>query len=152
MGDKPTYLGLLNAVAVAESRAHAYFSAWADVTPDPEVRTLLRKIAAREGEHGMSFAKRVDELGFELRVNEDPGFDEKMALAGSDRSDLEKLEGLGLLDLCTDGEPDVFDGFFRDHSIDIQTGELLGRYIAEERDTLRRLQSCHARLKAVAAT
>ena len=62
MGDKPTYLGLLNAVAVAESRAHAYFSAWADVTPDPEVRTLLRKIAAREGEHGMSFAKRIDEV------------------------------------------------------------------------------------------
>ena len=138
MGDKPTYLGLLNAVAVAESRAHAYFSAWADVTPDPEVRELVQDDAPN--------------LGFELRVNEDPGFDEKMALARSDRSDLEKLEGLGLLDLCTDGEPDVFDGFFRDHSIDIQTGELLGRYIAEERDTLRRLQSCHARLKAVAAT
>ena len=40
--------------------------------------------------------------------------------------------------------PDIFDSFFRDHTIDIQTGELLGRYIAEERDTLRLLQGCHA--------
>jgi hypothetical protein len=42
----------------------------------------------------------------------------------------------------------VFDGFFRDHSIDIQTGGLLGRYIAEERDTLRLVSACKARLEA----
>ena len=45
-------------------------------------------------------------------------------------------------------EPDVFDNFFRDHTIDIRTGELLGRYIAEERDTLRLLQGCCAELTA----
>jgi len=46
--------------------------------------------------------------------------------------------------------PDVFDNFFRDHTIDIQTGELLGRYIAEERDTIRLLQGCRAQLTAKA--
>ena len=29
MADKPTYLGLLNAIALAETRAHAYLTAWA---------------------------------------------------------------------------------------------------------------------------
>jgi hypothetical protein len=54
---------------------------------------------------------------------------------------------LGVLELATAPDrPDIFDNFFRDHSIDIQTGALLGRYIAEERDTLRLLQGCRAQL------
>jgi rubrerythrin len=153
MSDKPSYLGLLNAVSCAETRAHQYLTAWAEVTTDPEVRAVLLKVAAREGEHGMSFAKRINELGFELQVTEDPHFEEQMAIATADCSDLEKAEALNLLRFCTaDGEPDVFDNFFRDHSIDIRTGELLGRYIAEERDTLRLFQACHAQLSAQCAT
>jgi rubrerythrin len=153
MSEKPSYLGLLNAVSCAETRAHQYLTAWAEVTKDPEVRAVLLKVAAREGEHGMSFAKRINELGFELQVTEDPHFEEQMAIATSDCSDLEKAEALNLLRFCTaDGEPDVFDNFFRDHSIDIQTGELLGRYIAEERDTLRLFQACHAQLSAQPAS
>ena len=151
MPEKPSYLGLLNAISLAESRAHCYLSAWADVTTDPEVRAVLRKVAAREGEHGMSFAKRINELGFELVPAEDPEFESQMAIATSDCSDLEKAEALKLLRFCTaDGEPDVFDNFFRDHSIDIRTGELLGRYIAEERDTMRLFQACHTQLSAAA--
>ena len=151
MPDKPSYLGLLNAVSLAESRAHAYLSAWADVTTDPEVRAVLLTVAAREGEHGMAFAKRINELGFELECTDDPEFESQMAIATSDRSDLEKAEALKLLRFCTaDGEPDIFDNFFRDHSIDIRTGELLGRYIAEERDTMRLFQACHVQLSAAA--
>ena len=63
MSDKPSYLGLLNAIAIAESQAHDYLCAWAEVTPSDDVRCVLRKVAAREGEHGMSFAKRINELG-----------------------------------------------------------------------------------------
>lgn len=151
MTEKPTYLGLLNTIAVVEARAHAYLTAWADVTSDPAVRSVLRTVAAREGEHGMSFAKRVNELGYEVREADDPSFESKMEIARSDRSDLEKIEALGLLRFCSDDEPDVFDTMFRDHSIDIQTGTLLGRYIAEERDTLRLLQGCCAQLQSRAA-
>ena len=105
--------------------------------------------SAREGEHGFSFAKRINELGFELKPTDDPTFDEKMEIATSDRTDLEKLEALDILKYAPSGdEPDVFDNFFRDHTIDIRTGELLGRYIAEERDTLRLLQGCCAELTA----
>ena len=146
--EKPSYLGLLNAISCAETRAGAYLSAWADVTPDPEVRAVLCKVALREYEHGAAFAKRINELGFELRETDDPSFEKNMEIVRSDRSDLEKLEAIGLLRFCSDDEPDIFDGFFRDHSIDIQTGELLGRYIAEERDTLRLVQGCKAQLES----
>ena len=62
-------------------------------------------------------------------------------------SDLEKMEALKLHRLDSGDKPDIFDGFFKDHSIDIATGELLGRYIAEERDTARLLRSCYEQLK-----
>src|SRR5580692_1413889 len=127
MTDKPSYLGLLNAISVAESQAHAYLTAWADVTKDAEIRDLLQRVAAREGEHGMSFAKRINELGFHVQESDDARLADQLACVRSDRSDLEKFEYLDLLRFDTGDEPDVFDGFFRDHSIDIQTGALLGR-------------------------
>ena len=148
MPDKPSYLGLLNAVACAETHAHAYLSAWAAKTEDPDVRAVLTKVAWREYEHGAAFAKRINELGFEVREIDDPKHEERMQIACSDASDLEKLDALGILQFCSDDEPDIFDGFFRDHSIDVQTGELLGRYIAEERDTLRLVSGCKAQLEA----
>ena len=149
MAEKPSYLKLLNGISCAETRAFQYLSAWAEVTTDPDVRAVLHTVAAREGEHGMAFAKRVNELGFELHTTDDPKFAERMEIAGSDRPDLEKAELLGVLEYATAPDaPDIFDSFFRDHTIDIQTGELLGRYIAEERDTIRLLQGCRAQLAA----
>jgi rubrerythrin len=151
MTEKPTYLGLLNAIALAEGAACEYLSAWAAVTPDPAVRSVLKTVAAREGEHAASFAKRINELGFDVRPNDDPKADERLEIARSDRSDLEKLDLLGVLLFASGDEPDVFDGMFRDHSIDIRTGELLGRYIAEERDTLRLVQGCRRELETRSA-
>jgi rubrerythrin len=150
MADKPSYLGLLNAIAVAESRAHTYLCAWADVTTSDDVRAVLRKVAAREGEHAMSFARRINELGYDVRRKDDEETDKKIALVTSGCSDLEKMEALKLHRLDRGDKPDIFDDFFKDHSIDIATGELLGRYIAEERDTGRILRDCYQQLKAAA--
>ena len=66
MSEKPSYLGLLNAISLAETRACEYLSEWIDVTPSPEVRRVLVTVAAREGEHGLAFKKRIVELGYEL--------------------------------------------------------------------------------------
>jgi hypothetical protein len=150
MSDKPSYLGLLNAISVAESRAHCYLTAWAGVTDRADVRGVLLTVAAREGEHGMSFAKRINELGFELRQPADnqEKIDETMAIVTSSRSDLEKMKALKLHRLDTGDASDIFDDFFKDHSIDIGTGALLGRYIAEERDSGRLLRHCYEQLKA----
>jgi rubrerythrin len=152
MSSKPSYLGLLNAISLAECRAHAYLTVWADKTPSADVRKVLLTVAAREGEHGLSFAKRINELGFEVRQKDDPNAENVMAIAGSELSDLEKMQKLRLHELDTGSAPDIFDDFFKDHSIDIRTGELLGRYIAEERDTARLLRSCYEQLEAAART
>lgn len=147
MADKPSYLGMLNAISVGEQRGYEYLSAWADVTPDPDVRAVLRKVALREGEHALAFAKRINELGFEVR-DDGPSaeFQRKLAIVTSDASDLEKMDTLGY-NFSEPAKPsdegDVFVNMFRDTTIDIQTGELLGRYIAEERDTGRLLRSCY---------
>jgi hypothetical protein len=147
MSEKVSYLGLLNAIALNETRAYHYLQGWIAVTPDPDVRQVLRTVAAREGEHGMSFAKRINELGFEVREKDDQGLEERVPIASSpDISDLEKFERFGLHELekvlC------YFDDVFKDHSIDIQTGELLGRYIAEEFDSCRLLRGCYDGLVA----
>jgi len=48
---------------LAEAQAQEYLCAWVEVTPSDDVRAVLRKVAAREGEHASSFARRIDELG-----------------------------------------------------------------------------------------
>jgi rubrerythrin len=148
MSEKPSYLGLLNAIAVAETQAHEYLTAWIAVTDNPDVRKVLSTVAAREGEHGMTFAKRVDELGYSVRWKQDPGHDTRMSIACSERTDLEKMEKLGLGRPESEGGSDFFDSVFADHSIDIATGALLGRYITDERDSARLLRGCYEALKA----
>lgn len=146
MSDKPSYLGLLNAIAVAEAEAEVYLNCWADLTPRDDVRQVLRTVALREGEHAKAFEKRICELGFELRPREaDP--DRASIAASTELSDREKFEGLGLGADPGDG-PDIFAGMFADSTIDIQTGALLGRYIAEERDSGRLFRACYQALCA----
>ena len=150
MSEKPTYLGLLNAIAVAEGRAHTYLRAWAGVTPSEDVRRVLLTVAAREGEHAASFARRINELGYEVRYKDDKDAAKELQLVTSNKSDLDKMRALKLHRLDSGDQPDIFDHFFADHSIDIRTGELLGRYIAEERDTARILRGCYEQLKHAA--
>jgi Mn-containing catalase len=144
MSDKPTYLSLLNAIAVNETRAYHYLQRWIEVTPNPDVRAVLCTVAAREGEHGMSFAKRLNELGYSVREKDQYVSDDRVPAAESGLSDLEKIEKFGLHEL--DKQLSFFDTVFKDHTIDIQTGELLGRYIAEEFDSARLIRRCYEQL------
>ena len=152
MSDKPSYLGLLNALSLAESAAGEYLSCWIATTEHDGVRSVLQTVAARETEHGAAFAKRINELGYNLIPKEDPGAAKRMEIAASTTlTDLEKFEALGYKRDAKENDadhPDVFAKFFFDHTIDIQTGELLGRYICEERDSGRLLRACHAQLVA----
>lgn len=145
MTDKPSYLGLLNAIAVGEGQAYDYLGAWAEITDDDGVRDVLRFVAIREGEHALAFEKRIVELGFELRPGDPAKLDELREVATSERSDKEKFEALGLAALADDG-PDVFSPMFDNKEIDPITGALLGRYIAEERDSGRRFRACYDQL------
>ena len=155
MSEKPSYLGLLNALSLAESAAHEYLNAWIAVTEHDGVRATLQTVTAREGEHGLAFAKRINELGFTVKPKDDPDQAKRMEIAASRTlSDLEKMErfGLGRGGENDADRPDFFAKIFFDHTIDIRTGELLGRYICEERDSGRLLRSCYEQLCAEAGT
>jgi rubrerythrin len=144
MDKKPSYLGLLNAIALGEGRAHQYLSCWAAKTPDADVKKVLQTVAIREGEHSHAFTKRLCELGYGVQDRPDPTFAKSMEIANADCSDLEKFEAFGY---GKREERDLFAGVFDDQTIDIRTGELLGRYIAEERDSGRMLRGCYQVLR-----
>ena len=145
MSEKPSYLGLLNAISLAESEAERYLDCWAATTPSADVRRIISTVALREGEHGKAFAKRICELGFGLQPKEGPSdLDSKMAIVTSTTlSDKEKFEKLKLAAAPRAGERDIFTSFFDDTTMDIQTGALMGRYVAEERDSGRMLRGCY---------
>jgi rubrerythrin len=147
--DKPSYFGMLNAIANAERQGYEYLNAWCERATDPDLKATLRTVATREHEHSLAFAKRIDELGLELEVGDVLDFTKQMEIVTSDCSDYEKAEALGLFERKVDtGERDIFAGLFDDQTIDIQTGALLGRYIAEERDSGRMIVACAQALKA----
>jgi len=148
MPDKPSYIGLLNAISVAESEAECYLNAWAEVTPDSDVRSVLTTVALREGEHGKAFAKRLCELGFGVIPKESDAADKLEIASSKTLTDREKFEKLNVGRSVSDraGENDVFVNMFKDTTLDIQTSALLGRYIAEERDSGRMLSGCYNEL------
>jgi hypothetical protein len=148
MTDKPSYLGLLNAIAIGEGRAHTYLTEWASRTEDEGVKEVIEFVALREGEHSLAFEKRVVELGFKLRPSDDIELAEKLDIVRSDRSDREKFEALGLEELVAESGPDIFSRMFENKDLDPVTGGLLGRYVAEERDSGRRLRACYDELVA----
>ena len=87
------------------------------------------------------------ELGFDLVRKVSPDAEDKMALSSSTTlTDREKFERLGLIAAFDPSKPDIFSGMLSDTSIDIQTGTLLGRYIAEERDSGRLFRQCYDQL------
>ncbi len=142
---KPSYLPLLNTIAVNEKKGEMFLSAWADTTEDKDLEAALRFVSIREGEHAWAFTKRMCELGYEVsekdayQVFED--FDGLMDCVCSDASDAEKVDHITKT-LGGDGG-DPFARLFEDSSIDPETGALLGRYIAEERDSGRRLKAAY---------
>jgi len=152
---KPTYLPLLNAIAVNECKGEALLSAWADATPDAELAAVLRFVAIREGEHAAAFTKRLCELGH--AVDESTAyqafddFDGLLACVRSDAPDADKVARVRQRRAGEDPGRDPFRGFFSDHRIDPDTGALLGRFIAEERDSGRRLDAEYDRIELTAA-
>lgn len=147
MSDKPSYLGLLNRIAVGEAGGEQFLEAWADTCERDDVRGVLQIIALREGEHAKAFAKRMCELGHAVRKHEDPRMAERMKIVSSKTlSDREKFEQLGIV--RTDAAEGILGKLFEDTTIDPQTGALLGRFIAEERDSLRMFKACYDALCA----
>jgi hypothetical protein len=138
--EKPPYLGLLNAISLAETSAGVYLEAWANATPDEDLACTLRLVAARETSHGQVFCRRIAELGYELRQKPDASAAKRLAkLANPAISDLEKIG-----DEREEADPfrDIKRGIAND-AYDPMTCNLLGWYIAEEGDSGRRLREAY---------
>ena len=147
MSDKPSFIGLLNAIAVGESRGYELFKAWSGATENAELKSVLDMVAIREHEHAAAFTKRLCELGFGIREKPSESFSQQLKLAGSDLSDKKKFKQILQISNNSRDGSDPFGKIFEDTSIDPQTGSLLGRYIAEERDSGRCLQAAYEALK-----
>ena len=97
----------------------------------------------REGEHGKAFAKRLCELGYEFEPSDGSNLANRMEIASSRTlTDAEKFEKLDLTGLTNSPGQEFLSRIFDDRTIDIRTAELLGRFIAEERDSACLLDAC----------
>lgn len=138
--EKPSYLGLLNAISLAESEAGVYLEAWANATDDDDLAATLRLVAARETSHGELFCRRLCELGFELRPKADPKAAARLAKYANPRiSDVDKIprrEEAG--EPFADIRQAMADGVY-----DEMTCNMLGWYINEEIDSGRRLREVY---------
>jgi rubrerythrin len=146
--EKPPYLGLLNAISLAESEAGVYLEAWANATDDAELADTLRLVAARETSHGQLFQRRLCELGFDLKPKADPKAAARLARYANPKvSDCEKVgperEAAG--DTFADIRQGIADGVYDD-----MTCNMLQWYINEEDDSGRRLRQAYAKVRAKA--
>ncbi len=146
--EKPSYLGLLNAISLAESRAGVYLEAWANATTNDDLAATLRLVAGRERSHGEVFCRRLSELGYSLRQKPDAKDGARLAKLADPRvSDLDKVgperdEGDTFGEIRKSMADGVFDGM---------TCNLMQWYIAEEEDSGRRLREAYACVRDMAA-
>jgi len=152
---KPPYLGLLNAISIAERNAGRYLKAWADVTPDPDLRRALSLVAARETTHGNVFRQRIERLGFSvLDQDDDAELAERLRVLGDPaRSDGEKVRSRRR-DAAAEAAVDAFfaslDDKVADESVDALTRDTLRWFVHEERDSRALLRAAYTRVKEAA--
>ena len=146
--EKPSYLGLLNAISLAETEAGHYLTAWANATDDEELACTLRLVAARETSHGDLFCRRLSELGYDLRQKADPKAAARLARYANPKiSDCEKVGP----EREEAGDPfgNIREGIAAG-TYDTMTCNMLQWYINEEADSGARLRDVYAKVRAKA--
>lgn len=150
MAKKPTYVGLLNAIANGERGGYELFKAWSESTSDVALKPTLDMVAVREMEHSWAFEKRLTELGYPLRPTTDKALKKQVRFLKSGATDEEKFASFGVGTQSDQKPKDEQDGLLQllaDKTIDPITGGLMGRFISEERDTGRELHKAYRALQ-----
>lgn len=162
---KPSYIGLLNAIANGERGGYELFSSWSATTRNKTLKKTLDMVAIREMEHSWAFEKRLNELGYALRPSTDEAAEKdlknRVKLLGSKASDATKFALFGIGPKANKNQTsagkeagkkaqkrrkkadDQLLKILSDPSIDPLTGALMGRFICEERDTGRALRAAY---------
>jgi len=148
---KPPYLGLLNSISLAERNAGLYLRAWADTTPDPDLKWALALVAARETTHGEVFRQRIERLGFSVIDKDDAETAERVRVYGDPaRSDEDKVRAARARAARsnTDALFASIDERVADESVDPLTRDTLRWYVHEERDSRDLLRAAYSRIEA----
>jgi Mn-containing catalase len=144
------YLDLLNTIASGERRAGVYLQAWADVTPDPELRTCLSLVADRETSHYHIFKRRIAELGYAWTETPDADFEERLQVSGSALPDVEKIRW-GKARQAQRRGPTIrerYEAAIADETVDPLTRSLLRWFAEVEADSGGRLRAIYERIEA----
>ena len=144
------YLELLNTIASGERRAGVFLHAWADTTPDPELRACLSMVANRETSHYHVFKRRIEELGYPWTDNQDPDFEERLKVSGSDMLDGEKIRWGKARQAQRQGPTirERYEAAIADETVDPLTRSLLRWFSDVEADSGTRLRAIYDRLEA----
>ena len=146
------YLELLNTIASGERRAGVFLQAWADTTPDLELRACLCMVASRETSHYHIFKRRIAELGYSWTDIPDPDFAERLQVSGSALPDVEKIRWGKAKQAQRQGPTirDRYEAAIADATVDPLTRSLLRWFAEVEADSGARLRAIYERLEAQA--
>ena len=151
--DKETelhYFQLLNDIASGERQHGIYIQAWADKTQDPELKACLSMVADREFSHHQIFKRRISELGYSWKDNEDPELEERLEMNGSDMPDVEKAR-FAIAKGAQRPSPTIRErtqAAMADETVDSLTRSLLQWFEDVESDSNSRLRESYARIEA----
>jgi rubrerythrin len=146
------YVELLNDIASGEWRAGVFLQAWADTTPNPELRACLSMVANRETSHYHIFKRRIEELGYAWTKNQDPDFDERLKVSSADMPDVEKIRWGKARQAQRRGPSirDRYEAAIADETVDPLTRSLLRWFADVEADSGARLRAIYDRIEAQA--
>ena len=149
MPDNPEYIDLLNDIRLQEHRAGVFLKAWADKTPNADLRGCLTMVAEREDSHGQIFDRRIRELGGDIQDKDDPMFAERMRVLSSDMTDVEKIAWLREA-TANAPKPTVRERYevaTEDESVDALTRSLLRWFTDVENDSGADMRRVYAQLE-----
>lgn len=150
--ERLNYLDLLNEIAPGERRAGVFLKAWADKTQDPELQAALNLVARRETSHYHIFKRRIEELGYALEEQEDPGFHERLLVNCSDMPDIEKIRYGQARQRQQQGpsRAERINAAIADETVDPLTRSLLRWFADVETDSGALLRQVYARIEVEA--
>ena len=136
-GTELHYLELLNEIASGERRAGIHLAAWAGKTQDPELKSCLSLVAARETSHYQIFERRILELGHNWTENDAPDFEERLRVSSSDLPDIEKIRWGKAQQARRQGPPirERYEAAIADETVDPLTRSLLRWFSDVEADS-----------------
>lgn len=147
---KLRYLELLNDIASGERRAGVFYQAWAHKTPLPDLKAFLSMVANRETSHHHIFKRRIEELGYTWMENQDPDYEERLRVGGSDMPDIEKIRWNKAKQAQRRGPTirERYEAAIADETVDSLTRSLLRWFSEVEADSGGRLREFYDRIEA----